>query len=263
MLLLTAAQTASLQHWFLPERPGPLVGSHVIQTGQGACWADRWPEPRAVLVETAGNYTLLGDVHALTSAEIQPHIKGFVDIAEAFAPLLRATFPDLQLWPRVILAQPDAAGRIAAIDAPIRRLVSSDAAHLEGLEPGSAWISKTWGGPHGLATSGFGWGAFVGGRLAAVACTFFLGRSYEEIGVVTIPQYRGFGLSTACAKALCDDIHARGHQPSWTTSPDNLASLRVAEKLGFRVQRNDVAYVVGVEIPAPASPPPPNDAPPR
>lgn len=25
----------------------------------GACWADRWPNPRALLVETAGNYSCL------------------------------------------------------------------------------------------------------------------------------------------------------------------------------------------------------------
>jgi hypothetical protein len=72
-----------------------LIGAHVIQTGHGACWADCWPTPRALLVESAGNYTLSGDVHALATAEIQPHIKGFVATAEAFAPLLRAAFPDI------------------------------------------------------------------------------------------------------------------------------------------------------------------------
>ena len=46
MLLLTPAQTAALQDWFLPERVGPLVGPHVIATGRG--WVDRWPAPRAV-----------------------------------------------------------------------------------------------------------------------------------------------------------------------------------------------------------------------
>jgi RimJ/RimL family protein N-acetyltransferase len=33
------------------------------------------------------------------------------------------------------------------------------------------------------------------------------------------------------------------------TSPDNLASIRVAEKLGFTLQRTDALYVVGREIP--------------
>jgi predicted GNAT family acetyltransferase len=91
----------------------------------------------------------------------------------------------------------------------------------------------------------------VDGQLAAVACTFFLGTTYEDIGVVTIPEYRRLGLSTACASALCHDIRARGHRPTWATSPDNTASLRIAEKLGFQLHRNDVSYVIGVEIPQP------------
>lgn len=253
MIRLTPDQAITLRPWFLPERPGPLVGSHVLRTGHGACWVDRWPAPRVVLAETVDNYTLLGDAHALTANDLRPHIKGFVEAAEAFAPLLKAAFPDLRLWPRVILAQPARPKPSATSDVPVRRLTADDASLLAALSPESAWISKTWGGPRGLAESGFAWGALVAGQLASVACTFFLGETYEEIGVVTEPAFRGSGLSTACAGALCQDIRARGHQPSWTTSPDNVPSVRVAEKLGFQVQREDVLYVVGIEIPKPAS----------
>jgi hypothetical protein len=249
MMLLTPAQTALLQPWFLPERPGPLVGAHVIATGCGACWVDRWPAPRAVLVETGGNWSLVGDPQALTTERLQPRIKGFLDADEAFAPLIHAAFPAVRIWPRVVLADPHDKAEIATAPGSLRRLAPADAAHLAGLEPSSAWIGKTWGGAQGLANSGYAWGAFVDGHLAAVACTFFLGRSYEEIGVVTIPAFRRLGLSAACTAALCRDIRARGHAPSWTTSPDNLASLGVASKLGFLVQRHDVSYVVGIDIP--------------
>lgn len=253
MRLLTPKQTATLKQWFLPERPDPLIGSHVIHTGHGTCLVDRWPAPQVVLVETAGNYTLLGEAQALIPAEIQPHLRGFVETSTGFVPLLRAAFPDLKAWPRVIFAQPEVPNLVSAGNYSLRRLTSADTPLLQGLDPESAWISKTWGSARGLAASGFGWGAFVAGQLASVACTFFLGETYEEIGVVTEPGFRGLGLSTACTGALCHDIWARGHQPSWTTSPDNLGSLRVAEKLGFTIQRNDWLYVVGIEIPAPAS----------
>ena len=68
------------------------------------------------------------------------------------------------------------------------------------------------------------------------------------------PEHRGAGLSAACAGGLRDDIRHRGRRPSWTTSPDNRASLRVAEKLGFKVQRHDRLYVIGASIPSPARP---------
>lgn len=249
MIRLNMKQTATLKEWFLPERPGPLIGAHVIQTGYGTCFVDRWPAARAVLIETAGNYTLLGSAQALTPADLRPHVKGFVETTDAFAPLLKSAFPDLQTWSRVIFAQPEAPIFAITGDYVLRRLESPDGQHLAGLTPESAWISKTWGGHQGLAASGFAWGAFVDGQLASVACTFFLGEAYEEIGVATEPEFQGMGLSTACAEALCRDIWARGHQPSWTTSPDNLASKRVAEKLEFTMQRNDVLYVVGISLP--------------
>lgn len=241
----------------LDEQPDLAVAAQpntLVLTGHGACFVDRWPDPRALLVETAGNYTLLGDAHALSPADLKPHVKGFVETTGAFVPLLRQAFPDVQTWPRVIFAQTEAPQQeaqqpVATAGYALRRLEPSDARHLTGLTPASAWISKTWRGPQGLAASGHAWGAFVAGQLASVACTFFLGESYEEIGVVTEPEFRKMGLSAACARALCRDTWARGHRPSWTTSPDNAASVRVAEKLGFTWQRDDLLYVVGTSIP--------------
>jgi RimJ/RimL family protein N-acetyltransferase len=252
LIYLAPEQTATLKHWFLPDRPGPLIGLHVIHSGNGTCLVDRWPAPQVVLVEIAGNYTLMGAAHVLTAADIQPHIKGLVETSAAFVPLLEAAFPDVTTWPRVIFEQQDTPSPVEPGDYSVRRLEPSDAHHLWGLGPESAWISKFWGGPNGLASSGFGWGAFVADQLASVACTGFLGETYEDIGVVTEPKYRGLGLSPACVMALCADVRARGHRPSWTTSPDNLASIRVAEKLGFVLQRYDQLFVVGISIPKPA-----------
>lgn len=251
MIQLTLAQIATLKSWFRPDRPGPLIGLHVIHTGHGHGWADRWPAPRALLVETAHNYSLVGDPTVLTSADLKPLISGFVEAPKPFVPLLQETFPDTYEWARVMFelpAQPDFSW---PDDFLIRRLHPADTVRLKGLSEETDWISKTWGGPAGLAASGQGWGAFAGTRLVSVACPFFVGEQYEDIGVVTEVGYRGLGLSQACAGAVCQDILDRGRQPSWSTSPDNRASLRVAEKLGFSIQRYDRLYVVGIDIPAP------------
>lgn len=253
MQSLTRDQTAQLRNWFLPEQPGSLVGSHVILTGNGRCAVNRWPDPQAVMVEVAGNYTLLGDAHGLSTADIRPQIKGFVECSDDFLPLLSAAFPDATVWPRVIFEQPASPQGRENGQALIRRLAAPDAHHLQNLDPECGWITNMWSGPQGLASSGYAYGAFVAGKLAAVACTGFVGEEYEDIGVVTEPRFRGLGLSPACAAALCSDIRARGHKPSWQTSRDNLASIRVAEKLGFVVHRYSHLYVVGVSIPRPAT----------
>jgi RimJ/RimL family protein N-acetyltransferase len=250
---LTREQLATLRHWFLPERPGPLVAQHVLGTGNGTCLADRWPDPRALVVQTGGNYTLAGDPGALDSGDLRGQVAGFVEAAAPFVPRLRAAFGNVAEWPRMILT---VEGPPAPVPTPraghlVRRLGAEDGGSLAALGEETGWIANTWGGPAGLAASGTGWGAFAGPLLVAVACPFFVGTVYEDLGVATEPAFRGLGLSTACAGALARDVRRRGRIPSWTTSPDNTASLRVAAKLGFGLRRRDRLHVVGVAIPQP------------
>jgi predicted GNAT family acetyltransferase len=248
-------QLGILADWFLPEQPGPFIGSHVLQTGHGAGWADRWPQPRVLLIETSNNYALLGHADALNPSDWRGLIQGMVTASPDFKPLLQAVFPNLLLWDRVIYTLADAPNFTVPAGTIVRRLTALDAYHLWGLLPDSRWIVKTWGGAAGLAGSGCAWGGFVNGRLASVACTFFMGYDYEEIGVITETEFRGRGLSGACAGALCQDIQARGKRPSWTTSPDNIPSQRVAQKLGFALHRQDILYVINSFIPTPPQPP--------
>ena len=262
------AVTARANGWFAPERPGPLVGAHVVRTGIGSALVDRWPAPLAVLVAAGGNLSLAGEPGAIDAGRLRGLVRGFLEVPAPFAALAARAFPDAARWPRLVLVLPGLprrpqrarAGRVR-----VRRLAAADAGHLAALSGQSSWISASWGGPigpshtgakhrpvvgaDGLAASGTAWGAFEGGRLVSVACPFFAGRRYEDLGVATEPGWRGQGLSTACAGAVCADVHGRGRVASWTTSPDNTASLAVAERLGFRLTRADELLAVGVEIP--------------
>ena len=254
MIELSPEQIATLRPWFQPERINGLLGPHVIATGNGACLADRWPDPRAILINSSANFMLAGDPAALAPPALQGRITGFVNAPPEFAPLLRQTFGQVAVWPRIIFTL-DGSPRAAAAGPEIRRLSHVDDAALGHLEADVSWISSTWGGPAGLAASGYAWGAWVAGELAAVAVAFYVGDHAEEIGVVTRAAFRGQGLSGGCAAALCQDIHARGRRAVWSTSPDNGASIRVAEKLGFTLEHQDQLYAIGMAIPAPAQRP--------
>jgi RimJ/RimL family protein N-acetyltransferase len=256
---LTRAQLATVTHLLPPERPGPMIAQHLLATGNGSCLADRWPGPRALAVETGFTWALAGDPAALDPAAVAGRVVGFVEAPAAFEPLLQAAARELHEWPRVILTLEGPEGPLpppAGGAHPVRRLGPGDAGALAGLGEETAWIADSWGGPGGLAASGTGWGAFDGRRLVAVACPFFVGVGYEDVGVATEPGFRGLGLSPACAAAVCRDVRRRGRVPSWTTSPDNTASLRVAGKLGFRLERHDRLLVADVPIPEPARPAP-------
>jgi predicted GNAT family acetyltransferase len=89
----------------------------------------------------------------------------------------------------------------------------------------------------------------MGVELVSVAVPFFIGEIHEDIGVVTERAFRRQGLSTACAAALVTDIRARGRLPTWITSRENVASVGVAGRLGFRRVREDVLYVMRTPVP--------------
>jgi RimJ/RimL family protein N-acetyltransferase len=234
--------------FFLPERPGPLIQQHVAATGVGRCLADRWPDARSVVAELPG-----GNLAVRGEPRVIPDLQGLVEAPPAWLPALREIDPATAVWPRLIAVLPGSA-ELPAHRPGMRRLTAADAGALERLDPSIAWIAETWAGPAGLAGSGTAWAAFVGEVPVSVACSFFVGRDHEDIGVVTDAAFRGRGLSTACAAAVAADIRSRGRTPTWTTSPDNTGSRAVAGHLGFVHVRDDVLYAVHTPVPMPDPP---------
>jgi len=247
VILLSAQERLRVADWFLPERPGRLVGMHILKTGNGAIFADQWPDPRALLAHTANSYVLLGEAQALAEDDLRAHISGSVVAGPAWVPRLQAAFPNLQVAEKTVWVLSQAPAIPPIKDGLVRPLGLADVDFLWGLGPQSFWITRSWGGPPGLAAGGRAvrnraWGAFVDGRLAAVACSYYLGECYEDVAVTTEPELRGRGLSTACAAAACCQILSDGRQPIWNVDLDNPPSLRVAEKLGFAVYNKYPLY---------------------
>jgi hypothetical protein len=77
-------------------------------------------------------------------------------------------------------------------------------------------------------------GAVEYGRLIAVALVSATNPRFADIGVHTIESHRRRGLSTAAAALVAEVVRARGLTPIWSTGGHNLASQRVALKVGFR-----------------------------
>lgn len=249
MIELKAVDYETLHGWFGDEGPGDMAGQHVLNTGQGRVFVDRWPEPRVALATYGDGCSLRGDPLALQASDV---CSGFFDAPPAFEPALREADPGLVLWERVylVLAQGEETSPLRLPSgAVVRRLAAGDVSALRGLREESSWISHSWGGPAGLAGSGYAFGAFRDGQLVSVACSFEIGDRYEDIGVVTEAGFRGQGLAGACAERLCSEIFARGRVPSWSTVRENTPSLRVAEKLGFTLARTGVIYAVNKAVP--------------
>lgn len=76
-------------------------------------------------------------------------------------------------------------------------------------------------------------GAIREGALVALAYTFAVSPRHADIGVVTHPAWRGQGLATAVSSLVAEAIQRDGRSPVWSCGSTNLASLRIAARLGF------------------------------
>ena len=84
-----------------------------------------------------------------------------------------------------------------------------------------------------VLSEGFVAGAVVDDRLVSAAHTNAVTERYADIGVFTHQDYRNRGYSTSAASIVAGAIQKSGRMPVWSCGEDNLASLRVAAKVGF------------------------------
>ena len=67
---------------------------------------------------------------------------------------------------------------------------------------------------------------------------------HADIGVATLEGWCGRNFASAAAALVAQQVQATGRTPVWSTGEDNLASQRVAQKLGFaEVGRRTYAIV--------------------
>ncbi|HLL22832.1 MAG TPA: GNAT family N-acetyltransferase [Kofleriaceae bacterium] len=77
------------------------------------------------------------------------------------------------------------------------------------------------------------WCTYVDGTPVAFSYATWRSRRWFDVSVDTLPGARQLGLGTLVAAALIHDERARGREPVWGADEHNLASLRLAARLGF------------------------------
>jgi GNAT superfamily N-acetyltransferase len=83
------------------------------------------------------------------------------------------------------------------------------------------------------ATRGPIWSAYVDGVASAFAYAPWRSATLFDVSVDVLPTARQLGLGTIVAAAMIRDERARGREPVWGADEGNLASLRLANRLGF------------------------------
>jgi len=85
--------------------------------------------------------------------------------------------------------------------------------------------------------NGLGLCMMQGGEIIVEAYVSSFGDTQAEIGAVTRAPYRGHGYAPIACAYLIQACEQRGYHAYWSCDTDNLASVRVARKLGFRQER--------------------------
>ncbi len=123
----------------------------------------------------------------------------------------------------------------------VRLLAPADLPLLEAAPP--ELRASAFESPASLLRAGFVACAIAGGRIVATALTSARSALHADIGVYTLPEWRGQGLVTAAASLVARRVQEAGQTPVWSTGEDNQASRRVAYKLGF-VEVGRTTYLV-------------------
>jgi RimJ/RimL family protein N-acetyltransferase len=81
-----------------------------------------------------------------------------------------------------------------------------------------------------------------GNEIVIEAYASSLGKTKAEIGAITREAYRGRGLAPIACAYLIEACEQQGYQAYWSCDANHTASIRVAQKLGFRQPRAYMIY---------------------
>lgn len=207
------------------ERPeAAIVQAHALMT-----------EPAGLGDDPALIWRLLREFDGWTN----PHVA--VPVGEPLAALIEAeTGRAYRLEEEIYFQDRPADGDTSTLTDPallavleVRRLGEEDIPLMEAATEAMGMTGWRFGNAAAQIAGGYAAGAIVDGQLAAVAFTASRSPRYGEVGIHTLPAYRGRGFAAAAAALVAADLHQAGLTVIWSTSTENTASRRIAAKLGL------------------------------
>lgn len=235
---------------FFPVTTGLQTVHTLLRFPDTVGFCDDWERPRMAAVTRGDDLVLAGeaDAHRWTTFVSTLNFSGFVQAPEIFLQALKSIDPQLIVWSRVSFVLD---GALKDIPCPpnvkIRKVHRNHAAALERI--GQSWLWKYWSNAEDFCQTGTAYVAQVDGEAVSMASVFTESDHYADLAVATHPAFRGKGLATAAAHALCKEILAEGRLPVWNTSPENPSSCAIPRRLGFREIPAQPLYVMNRDIP--------------
>jgi predicted GNAT family acetyltransferase len=130
---------------------------------------------------------------------------------------------------------------VVRLSHPVVRLMTSSESEMVANGPGGP-VGAAYRSTRALLAEGYVAGAVVDDVLVARAHTSCQSSRYADVAVATAEVWRGNGLASAAASLVCEEAQQSGRIPIWSTTWDNTASQRIAQKLGF-ITYSQVTYI--------------------
>jgi RimJ/RimL family protein N-acetyltransferase len=117
-----------------------------------------------------------------------------------------------------------------------------ESAHLGNARDVAGWVRSFWASYRDFVERGFGFCLVEGATIASWCLSVFASGTQVELGLTTVPDYRGRGYATLTAAACVEHCVEHGLTPHWHCWEDNAPSMRVAEKVGFERPERYAVY---------------------
>ena len=98
---------------------------------------------------------------------------------------------------------------------------------------GSVTPRYFWESEDDFIENGVGFSLFEQGALAATAFSSFVHDDQLELGIETLPAFRGKGYASTVCAALLDYCIENEFEPIWSCRLENIGSYQLAQKIGF------------------------------
>ncbi|MCB0630157.1 MAG: GNAT family N-acetyltransferase [Saprospiraceae bacterium] len=96
-----------------------------------------------------------------------------------------------------------------------------------------------WDNANDFLENAIGYSTYYENELACTAYASFIMDGFLELGMETVPKFRGKGLARYTCSRLIDYSLENGHEPVWACRLENIGSYKLAQKLGF----DDVLHI--------------------
>jgi RimJ/RimL family protein N-acetyltransferase len=90
-----------------------------------------------------------------------------------------------------------------------------------------------WDSADNFLEKGKGFSMIIDKQPVCTAYSAYIFEGQLELGIETIPQFRGKGFALYTCAALIDYCLMNNYEPIWSCRFENTASCRLAQKLGF------------------------------